>query len=92
MKIRLKYWGMPKNLNAKTFHTQGKTTLGSVLSKCLDIFWKTNFTKNEITPDTNFKSISYNLFTKNDNCVNTKSNPDIYFFRYISALDTKYFN
>ena len=92
MKIRLKYWGMPKNRNVKTFHTQGKTTLGSVLSKCLDVFWKTNFTKNEITPDTNFKSISYNLFTKNDNYVNTKSNPDIYFFRYISALDTKYFN
>ena len=36
----------------------------------------------KITPDTNFESISYNFFTKNDNCVNSD----------ISALDIKYFN
>ena len=55
-------------------------------------FEKLILQKTKITPDTNFESISYNLFTKNDNCVNTKSNPDIYFFSDISALDTKYFN
>ena len=45
-------------------------------------FEKLILQKTKITPDTNFESISYNFFTKNDNCVNSD----------ISALDIKYFN
>ena len=42
--------------------------------------------------DTNFKSMSYNLFTVNDNFFNSESDPDFNFYCDISPLDTKHFN
>ena len=43
-------------------------------------------------PDANFELMSYNPFTVRENCFNSKSNPDIDFYSYISPLDTKNFN
>ena len=38
-----------------------------------------------MAPDANFKSISYNLFTVNNNFFNSESDPDINFYNDISS-------
>ena len=45
-----------------------------------------------MAPDANFESMSYNLFTVNDNFLNSESDLEINFYSDISPLDTKYFN
>ena len=45
-----------------------------------------------MAPDAIFESMSYNHFTVNDSFVNSETVSGISFYRYISPLDTKYFN
>ena len=45
-----------------------------------------------MAPDSNLESMSYNLFTVNDNFFNSECDLDINFHSDISPLDTKYFN
>ena len=45
-----------------------------------------------MAPDANFKLMSYNPFTMNDNFFDSESNPDINFYSDIYPLYTKYFN
>ena len=41
-----------------------------------------------MAPDANFESMSYNLFAVNDNFFNSKSDPDINFYRDLYPFDT----
>ena len=43
-----------------------------------------------MTPDINFESLSYNLFSIHESSINSEHDPDINFYQDISSLETHY--